>query len=468
MSLSILLILVAAALLLRLLMTLGHRREWMLAASVLAVFWLQPELGIRNLDFWFPMATLFLVLLSWLFVTPQETRKERQNLWTILAIVGLCLAMAGSKELGWQGILTASIPPNLLTVFIGLLALAAIYFIFEFILRKKKMPISILAIFLIASFILLKEPYLAAQVSGWLRSLNHQNPALAAANELSWLGYSYIAFRLLHTLRDKQTGHLPALPLRDYMLYVIFFPSLQAGPIDRIQRFQSDLSDRLALKSEDFEAAGQRLALGLMKKFVLANSLAVIALSETSVHQIHGAGWMGLSLYAYSFMIYFDFSGYTDIAIGLARLLGVHMPENFNHPYRQANLTLFWNNWHITLTQWFRAYFFNPLTRGIRRKAKFLPAWLALLIPQLLTMTLIGLWHGITWNFALWGIWHGLGLFVQNRWSAWIQPRIKKTIPGVKWINVFLTFNFVSLGWIFFLTQNLSSVWQVFRVLAGR
>ena len=468
MSFSILLILLAAALLLRLLMSLGHRREWMLAASVLAVFWLQPELGIRNLDFWFPIASLFLVILCWLFVTPQETRKEPQNLWTLLAMAGLCLALAGSKALGWQGIITASVPPSILTVLIGLSGLGAIYVILVHLLRRIKLPISLLVILLLILFIFLKEPFLSTQWSGWLRSLNHQNPALAAPNELSWLGYSYIAFRLLHTLRDKQTGHLPALPLRDYLLYVIFFPTLQAGPIDRIQRFQSDLSDQLALNSEDFQIAGQRLAMGLLKKFVLANSLAVIALSETSVHQIHGLGWMGLSLYAYSFMIYFDFSGYTDIAIGLARLLGVKTPENFSHPYRQENLTLFWNNWHITLTQWFRAYFFNPLTRGLRRKAKSLPVWLALLIPQLLTMTLIGLWHGITWNFALWGIWHGLGLFVQNRWSAWVQPRIKNPVPGLKWLNVFLTFNFVSLGWIFFLTQNLSSAFQVFSVLAGR
>ena len=208
--------------------------------------------------------------------------------------------------------------------------------------------------------------------------------------------------------------------------------------------------------------------IGMLKKFVLANSLAVIALSQTSVQQIHGAGWMWVSLYAYSFMIYFDFSGYTDIAIGLARLLGVQTPENFNRPYLQENLTLFWNNWHITLTQWFRAYFFNPLTRGLRRNAKSLPMWLALLIPQLLTMTLIGLWHGITWNFALWGIWHGLGLFAQNRWSAWMQPRLKTSFGGLKWINVAVTFNYVSLGWIFFLTKDTSSIIRAFSGLLGR
>ena len=223
MSFSILLVLLAAALLLRLLMSFGHRREWMLAASVLAVFWLQPELGIRNLDFWFPIATFFLVLLSWLFVSAPEIRKEVQNRWTILSIAGLCLVLAGSKALGLKGLITASVPPGIISVLVGLLILGGVYILMDKIIQGKKLPLTLWVIFLIGLFIFFKEPFLATHLSAWLRNLNHQNPSLAAANELAWLGYSYIAFRLLHIMRDYQTGHLPAQSLRDTMLYVLFF-----------------------------------------------------------------------------------------------------------------------------------------------------------------------------------------------------------------------------------------------------
>ena len=123
-------------------------------------------------------------------------------------------------------------------------------------------------------------------------------------------------------------------------------------------------------------------------------------------------------MYAYAFRIFLDFSGYTDIAIALGRLLGVRLPENFAAPYLKPNIALFWNSWHMSLTQWFRAYVFNPLARRLRSATAQIPDWLACLVTQLVTMLLIGLWHGITWSFALWGLWHGIGLFVHNRWSA--------------------------------------------------
>ena len=139
---------------------------------------------------------------------------------------------------------------------------------------------------------------------------------------------------------------------------------------------------------------------------------------------VKGAGWMWLFLYAYSFRIYFDFSGYTDIAIGMGRLLGVRLPENFAAPYLKSNIALFWNSWHMTLTQWFRSYVFNPLTRGLRSASTPPPMWLIILVTQASTMVLIGLWHGITWSFAAWGMWHALGLFIHNRWVSLTANRL--------------------------------------------
>jgi D-alanyl-lipoteichoic acid acyltransferase DltB (MBOAT superfamily) len=174
-------------------------------------------------------------------------------------------------------------------------------------------------------------------------------------------------------------------------------------------------------------------------------------------------------LYAYAFQIYFDFSGYTDIAIGLGRLLGIKLPENFKAPYLKPNLTQFWNNWHMTLTQWIRAYFFNPVTRSLRSAKKPLPIPVIIFITQVATMLLIGLWHGVTWNFALWGLWHGLGLFAHNRWSELTRVRFAALSLGwQKVLNVggmLLTFNFVALGWVFFALPQLSISFHFLRVL---
>jgi D-alanyl-lipoteichoic acid acyltransferase DltB (MBOAT superfamily) len=187
----------------------------------------------------------------------------------------------------------------------------------------------------------------------------------------------------------------------------------------------------------------------------------------------NSAAWMWFLLYCYSLRIYFDFSGYTDIAIGLGRLLGVRLPENFASPYLKPNLTQFWNSWHMTLTQWFRNYFFYPFTRAMRSSENRMPATLMIFVAQTSTMVLIGLWHGVTAGFMLWGLWHGAGLFIQNRWSEymndhmpdWGQSRTGQLV--LTSAGIFLTFNFVSLGWLFFTLPTPESVWNVMAVLFG-
>jgi len=206
----------------------------------------------------------------------------------------------------------------------------------------------------------------------------------------------------------------------------------------------------------------------LFKKFVIADGLAWIALNDVFAANVHSAGWLWVLLYAYSLRIYFDFSGYTDIAIGLGRLLGARLPENFDAPYLKPNLTQFWNAWHITLTQWFRSYFFNPLTRAMRSAKRPAPQWLMILFAQVATMALIGLWHGVTTGFLLWGLWHGLGLFVHNRWSDWMKTRqINWSASFVKYSGVFVTFHYVTLGWLFFLLPDPALAWDVLLKLLG-
>jgi D-alanyl-lipoteichoic acid acyltransferase DltB (MBOAT superfamily) len=178
-------------------------------------------------------------------------------------------------------------------------------------------------------------------------------------------------------------------------------------------------------------------------------------------------------LYAYALRIFFDFSGYTDIAIGMGQLLGIHLPENFDRPYLKQNLTLFWNSWHMTLAQWFRAYFFNPLTRKLRADPRNIPLPLIIFIGQLSTFILIGLWHGISWNYAIWGAWHGIGLFIHNRWSDLIRSKASSLDyrPGLKRLvsvcSTVVTFNFVCLGWVWFALSTPAQSWNTFLKLFG-
>ncbi|MGD8458037.1 MAG: MBOAT family O-acyltransferase [Anaerolineales bacterium] len=291
--------------------------------------------------------------------------------------------------------------------------------------------------------------------------------------DISWIGFSYIAFRLIHVLRDRITGRLPEIDLAELITYIIFFPTITAGPIDRIQRFIEDLRADFTLKSPQIILGGKRILIGLFKKFALADSLALIALNPQNAVQVTSTGWTWIMLYAYSFRIYYDFSGYTDIALGIGQLLGFSLPENFNRSYLQTNLTTFWNNWHMTLTNWFRAYFFNPLTRAMRTSKRKLPLWLIIFVAQLSTMVLIGLWHGITWNFVIWGFWHGVGLFIHNRWADLTRPILKLADKStgiqrlVDSLGVLLTFNYVSLGWLWFVLPNPEISIQVFQKLIG-
>lgn len=430
-------------------------RIWVLfLLSGLAVYWLQPAMPIRALDFWLPSATLGLAALGWALTAAPEQRSLRKILPGGLALLGLILLVGLTRYLSLTGWITASRPPQIL--FIGLALLALAIFLILSVLWPRKSHLLVGIVLLIALLVVLKLPALTTIVATGFRSLAGQALSSAAASDLRWLGFSYIAFRLIHTLRDRQTGRAPASNLQEYIAYVVFFPALTAGPIDRLERFLKDLRAAPAAPVADLTAALPRLAVGLLKKFVLADLLALIALSPANAVQIRTASWLWLTLVAYSLQIFLDFSGYTDLAIGLGRLFGIRLPENFNHPYLRPNLTQFWNNWHMTLTQWFRGYFFNPFTRALRQAKRPLPIWAVILLTQLATMILIGLWHGISWGFLAWGAWHGLGLFVQNRWTEWIRPRLAgvNEHPAASKVLMVLstlfTFIFVTLGWVWF------------------
>lgn len=453
----------------------SHRvRRWgLFALSVVAVFWLQPLTPLRHFDFWLPMGALTFAVAGWAVTQAGRGGVSSDDRRTAMALIVLVLLLGLTRFLPDELLTSTARPPRLLSVAVVLGAAIVSTALLRLAARRSIAPAALLCVLIVLSFLALKIDPIAVWLSEVLRSWTSQDAALAGPGDLRWLGFSYLALRILHTLFDRIGGRLPDVSLQEYVIYTVFFPAISAGPIDRIERFIHDLRRDSALEAEDALSGGGRILRGLVKKFVLADSLHLISLNTYNVGLVRNSAWMWVLLYAYAFQIYLDFSGYTDIALGIGRLAGVELPENFERPYLQPNIRMFWNGWHITLARWFRTYYFNPLARRLRRtKRKSLQAVVVLWM-QTTTMALIGLWHGVQWNFFLWGLWHGLGLFVHNRWTAFLRRN-----PGLgknRWLTgkltavagIVLTFHFVMLGWVLFALPDLALVRHAYRVLFG-
>jgi D-alanyl-lipoteichoic acid acyltransferase DltB (MBOAT superfamily) len=442
--------------------------------SVFALYSLQPALSLRAFDFWLPTTAIVLAIWIWIATQDHNSQLTKENLRSLGLLAASLTIVIISSYLPKEYRYFVSLPVNLIDGFGSLIFIAIVAWGIWRIKRLNRQIDIVLILLIIGIFLGLKAPNITREIARAARQVTGQSPDLASALDLNWLGFSYIAFRLLHVLRDYQNGRLPLMGFRAFLLYVLFFPALSAGPIDRVERFLKDLLDDKEISVwVQLRFGGSRIVRGLFKKFVLADSLSLIALNATHIEFVQTRFWLWILLYLYSFRIYFDFSGYTDIAIGIGSLSGIQLPENFKQPYLQSDIGAFWNRWHITLAQWFRAYVFNPLTRSMRQRSIAKSPWLIILIGQLVTMILIGLWHGITWNFFVWGLWHALGLFIHNRWMEYQRGRqlpnsrgtvITRTRTALSWL---LTFNFVSVGWVWFSSPDMQTAWSAFVKLMG-
>lgn len=258
------------------------------------------------------------------------------------------------------------------------------------------------------------------------------------------VGISFYTFQTLSYVIDVYRGTFPVeRHLGYYALFISFFPQLVAGPIERPGNLLPQLHALHAPTGEDLRQGAWRMARGYFKKLVLADQLAplvdrVYALADP------GGPLILLGTAAFALQIYFDFSAYSDIAIGAARFLGVRLMENFHHPYRAASLREFWRRWHISLTGWFTDYLYIPLG-GSRRGT--LRRWRNLLVVFLAS----GLWHGAAWHFVLWGAFHGLAMVGED-----IARRRGLRLPRP--LARGLTLGVVVLGWIFFRAQDTAQV----------
>jgi len=281
--------------------------------------------------------------------------------------------------------------------------------------------------------------------------------AVSPAVDYLPIGISFLTFQQITYLVDVYRGQVKTFDFLQYCTFCSFFPKLLAGPIVRYGEFAPQLADmRRSCSSESLAEGVTQFAIGLFKKVVLADTLADYA------DPVFAAGSQGRALgmveawggvLAYGFQLYFDFSGYTDMALGAARMLGFTLPQNFNSPYKAASIIDFWKRWHMTLSRFLRDYLYIPL--GGNKKGLFRQQ-----VNVMVTMVLCGFWHGAGWTFVIWGALHGVYLMINHGWR-----RLDVHCPRpFGWL---LTFGSVSFAWVWFRSDSLSAAARISTSLFG-
>lgn len=317
------------------------------------------------------------------------------------------------------------------------------------------MDLGVLGFFKYADFVIESANSLAGALGGSAR--------FDALNIILPIGISFYTFYAMAYLIDCYRGRFEPVRRPDlFAAHMAFFPQILAGPIVRPGQLLPQLANLPAFRRETFESGIRLVVVGIVKKVLLADKLAVVAGMGFS-----SAGELGMvdawvAAVAFTFQIYFDFSAYTDIARGSARLFAIELPENFRLPYLAASPREFWRRWHITLSTWFRDYLYIPLggSKG-GRVGKYRNL--------MITMVLAGLWHGAAWTFVIWGAYHGIILVANHilidRRSEARGPAENETPLSSRALSIAFTFVLVVLGWVFFRAESLSQAVLMFSAM---
>ena len=287
----------------------------------------------------------------------------------------------------------------------------------------------------------------------FVENINHLL-SLFGDSKIEWtkiilpIGISFFTFESLTYVIDVyRKVHKPLTKFWDYQLYILLFPKLIAGPIVRYHEIADQITDRTKFNSAECKLSGFfRFCIGLAKKVLLANTMAITAdtfFSLPADSLSSSQAWLGII--SYTFQIYFDFSGYSDMAIGIGQIIGFKFPENFNNPYTSQSVTEFWRRWHITLGSWMKNYLYIPLG-GNKTNSKF-----RMYMNLCLVFVASGFWHGASWTFIFWGAYHGMFLILERLFLFGWLKRIGK------WGSILYSFLVVMIGWVFFRAENLSS-----------
>jgi len=285
-----------------------------------------------------------------------------------------------------------------------------------------------------------------------------------------WLGFSYLAFRLVHLTYESHNGKIGDAILPELLIYTLHPASLIAGPIDRVKNSVKAQRETGDIR-EDLHHGLWRVLVGLFTRFVIAGAaFSLINFYDMTANPNRPVGIAWLWLVTYSIYLLADFAGYSHIAIGIGRMMGMRLPENFNRPYESPSITVFWQRWHISLSFWLRDYVFFPVARGLRQRYpddKY--KTLIQFISHMATMISVGLWHGLTGGFLLWGIWHGLGMFLVSQFYTYkpVKKDKRHFVDHVRYVaSIVGTYLFVTLGWVWF-TADVPTAIRIYARLFG-
>jgi alginate O-acetyltransferase complex protein AlgI len=395
-----------------------------------------------------------------------------------------------------------------------LILASVVFYVYASVLSLVTLAPSIMLDYLLAKAMLRLEPTRARARNGLLTAgvvanvlflgyFKYKNFFLDTSNEIFAthfaltatilpLGISFITFQKIAFLADIHSGQIEAVRFLDFLLFALFFPRAVAGPIVHYQEVVPQFADGSRRDFlTDAAVAICLFCIGLFKKGVIADSLAqfVPLTFDRSLWDSLAAepldsltAWSGIL--AYPFQLYFDFSGYSDMALALALPCGVRLPMNFNSPLKASSIVEFWSRWHITLTRFLTAYIYTPLVMHLTRarmdrgkpvlqgkRSTFSAIGALVGLPTLITMTIIGFWHGAGWQFIVYGVLHGIYLTVNQTWRI-LRPRFWPDQAGyeriMKPLGFVLTFSCVVIAFVFFRAQSVGAAVQIFRAAVGQ
>ncbi len=271
-----------------------------------------------------------------------------------------------------------------------------------------------------------------------------------AIHSLGFIGLSYISFRVIQLIIEIYDGLIKEVRLLDFVNFMLFFPTMSSGPIDRFRRFATD--HRAVLPRVEYaELLGTgilRVVMGVLYKFVIAAFLfGYVQRAGSSFTMLR----IGAYFYLYGFYLFFDFAGYSLMAVGTANLMGIQTPMNFDRPFLSINIKDFWNRWHITLSHWFRDYVFSRIAKNLLKKKWFSGTLPVAIVAYIVNMSIMGAWHGFTYSYLLYGLYHG-ALLAGNEWyeqKSALYQRLKDK-KGYRLLSWAVTFHLVMFGFFIF------------------
>ena len=381
------------------------------------------------------------------------------NFWSLLIVLSIPAIFLGIKERKNKYYILFSSLVFCFLVYsknINSLIYLVIFLIYEYMLIKVYLRLKIekncdrVSIFVILSLV----PLFISRIL----------PILEIDYKFGFLGISYITFKVMQILVEIKDNMIKDVNFIDYLSFMIFFPTLSSGPIDRSRRFIKDIEKTIS-KTEYLDNLGKGIEYilqGLVYKIILSQLIfdKINIISEATYTTEN----LTIYMYLYGFYLFFDFAGYSLMAVGVSKIFGIDTPMNFNKPFLAKDMKDFWNRWHMSLSHWFRDFVFSRLVFTMFKKKIFKSSLTTAMVAYIVNMTLMGVWHGINFSYLLYGLYHGIILAITEYFQ---KTKFYKNNKNKKWFeysSIFITFNLVMFGFFIFSEKFV----YVLQVIGGR